>query len=289
MRTYVVLDKKVGETPLEALTAWKAANPDYADMPASYAGRLDPMASGALLVLLGDECKRRDAYTGLDKEYEVEVVLDASTDTGDALGLTTLNATQSRLENRAILGALRCLSGTHRVPYPAFSSKAVSGKPLFQYALEGTLGSITIPEHDETVYRAELLGVQHLDADALRERVRALLAHVPRSDDPRKTHGADFRQDDIRARWEEAFKKLEAEPESQASAPRIFTMLTLRIACASGTYMRTFASRLAQELGTTGFALSIHRTKMGRHMMLGPFRFWRKQYTLTDTSGRVSP
>ena len=279
---YITLEKPVGETPLETLSVWKSAHPEYAGMPASYAGRLDPMASGKLLILLGDECKRRDAYTGLDKEYEIEVVLGAATDTGDALGRAELksplpiNATQSHLSERAILKALRALSGTHHVPYPAFSSKTVNGKPLFQYALEGTLDSISIPEHDETVYRAQLLKTQQLDASALHARIRKLLAHAPHSDDPRKTLGADFRQDEIRARWEKLLTH------------GAFTVLTLRISCASGTYMRTFAARLGAALGTSGFALSIHRTRIGRYVPLGPLGFWRMQF-LTNTSDRGSP
>ncbi len=87
MKRFVVLDKKIGQTPLEALTLWKQAHPKYANMPATYAGRLDPLASGKLLVLLGEECKRKDTYTGLDKEYEVSILLDLATDTGDLLGI----------------------------------------------------------------------------------------------------------------------------------------------------------------------------------------------------------
>jgi len=270
---YIVLEKPVGQTPLEAIDAWRAAHPEYATLPATYAGRLDPMASGTLIVLLGDECKRRDTYMGLDKEYEIEVVLDATTDTGDALGRAEVNATESHLEKTAIVKALRQLSGTHNIPYPAFSSKTVDGKPLFQYALEGTLDSISIPKHDETIYRAKLLSKQELDATALRARIRTLLTRVPQSDDARKVLGADFRQDAIRARWESIFEKLSEQEKS-----RTFTVLTLRVTCASGTYMRTLAARLGSALGTTGFALSIHRTKIGRYLPLGLFGFWRKQY-----------
>ena len=86
MKRFIVLEKKV-ETPLMAIQAWKKACPAYADVLASYAGRLDPMASGKLLILLGEECKRQRAYTDLDKAYEIEVLLDVGSDTGDALGV----------------------------------------------------------------------------------------------------------------------------------------------------------------------------------------------------------
>ena len=45
------------------------------------------MASGKLLILIGDECKNQKKYFGLDKEYEFEVLFGVESDTGDVLGL----------------------------------------------------------------------------------------------------------------------------------------------------------------------------------------------------------
>lgn len=275
---YVVLEKMVGQTPLEAVVAWKEEHPELRDVPTTYAGRLDPMASGKLLVLLGEECKRRDAYTGLDKEYEIEVVLDVRTDTGDALGLADIASTETHPAHQALSAALRMLTGTHAVPYPAFSSKTVHGKPLFQYALEGALGEIEIPAHEETIYRMQMLDMRSESARYLQTRLSRTLSHVPKSDDPRKTLGADFRQDAIRARWDEQFAQTTQDTQAAHGAPRSFTVIALRVTCASGTYMRTLAERLGKELGTSVFALSIHRTKIGRYVPFGPFGFWRKQY-----------
>ena len=265
---YVVLHKEVGQTPLQAIEGWRRANPSCSSVPASYAGRLDPMASGKLLVLLGEECKRQETYRGLDKEYEVEVLLGFGTDTGDALGMPSHQSSGS-VDMRAVQIALTAETGTQNVPYPAFSSKTVAGKPLFEYALEGTLGSIDIPVHAETVYRIEHLGTEHLGEDALRERIEAILAEVPRSPAASKALGADFRQDRIRAAWRELFSRV---PE------RDFTILRLRVTCASGTYMRSLAERLGSRLGTEGVALSIRRTKIGRYHRLPLFSFWSIQY-----------
>lgn len=269
MRPYVVLEKPVGQTPLEAMQAWKAAHPEYAGVSTTYAGRLDPMASGKLLVLLGDECRKREQYIGLDKEYEIEVVLGLSTDTGDTLGLPSVSGRQIHPTAEALRSALSSLRGTHSVPYPAFSSKTVAGKPLFQYALEGTLGMISIPEHDETVYRAQVTSMRDITAAQLQEQLRGLLRVVPRSDESSKTLGTDFRQDEIRAAWDELLDSV---------AERTFSIVSLRIACASGTYMRTLAERLGKALNTNGFALSIHRTRIGTYMPLGQLGFWMRTY-----------
>ncbi len=103
---YVVLNKKRGETPLELLHSWKIeyskVNPLILTTPLSYAGRLDPMAEGKMLVLIGDECKKQSAYIKLDKEYEIEIVLDLKTDTGDVLGMAKYDAKNTKVDRRAV-------------------------------------------------------------------------------------------------------------------------------------------------------------------------------------------
>ena len=263
MKKTIILNKAIGQTPLEALSAWKAAHPEYAQVPASYAGRLDPMASGKLLILLGDECKKQERYTGLDKEYEIEVLLDLGSDTGDVLGLPSYAGVDTNPDKKNLTSALTAVIGSHTVPYPAYSSKTVNGKPLFLYSLEGTIDTIEVPVHEETIYRIKMLERSEISKDTLHTRIDTVVASAPRSNEPSKVLGADFRQDAIRSAWTELFTTIPA---------RHFTVLRLRVICGSGTYMRTLAERIGKELGTSALALSIHRTKIGR---FGPLGFWR--------------
>jgi tRNA pseudouridine55 synthase len=266
MRRYAIIHKEIGQTPLEAASAWKQQSGVPDDLPISYAGRLDPMASGKLLILLGEECKRQKAYTGLDKEYVVEVLLGVRTDTGDVLGRPELSDRSPALST--LRDVLRDETGTFDRSYPVFSSKTVSGKPLFMYALEGTLESIAIPTHPETVYRIQLLGTEPLPARQLESRVLDLLSKAPTSNEPSKALGADFRIGTIRPEWEDIFL---------VNPDHTFTVLTLKVTCGSGTYMRTLAERIGEALGTYGQALSINRTRIGRFQR-SPFGFWRQEY-----------
>lgn len=251
MRTKVLLDKKIGQTPLEAIDAWKAHHSRYADVPASYAGRLDPMASGKLLILLGDECKKQKEYTGLDKTYEIEVLLDVGSDTGDILGIIEGNEESTTITKKKILEIIKAELGTHTVPYPIYSSKTVAGKPLFLYALEGTLGTIEIPMHEETIYSIRYRGTYSLSTARLERRITSLLALAPTSIEPSKALGADFRIEKVRESWSRVF-----------AHERSYPVLKLRVACGSGTYMRSLAMRIGKALGTRALALSIRRTKI---------------------------
>lgn len=264
MNPYVLLEKPLGKTPLEVVSAWKSFQGLPLSFPASYAGRLDPMASGKLLVLLGDECRRQKEYTGLDKEYEVEVLLGVGSDTGDVLGVPSLGDKRT-LSTKEIKNALLKELGTHEHAYPVFSSKTVNGKPLFLYSLEGTLGTISVPTHKETLYRIKCLKKTELSNSKLKERVEQMLSLAPVSNEPSKLLGADFRIKTIRPLWENILME---EQE--------YVVLSLRVTCGSGTYMRSLAARIGESLGTKGLALSIRRTKIGTYSPL--LGFWTRLF-----------
>lgn len=257
MKKFAVLDKRVGETPLTVIREWKRQNMEYIDVPASYAGRLDPMASGKLLVLLGDECKRQREYTNLDKEYEIEVLLDIGSDTGDVLGIPEYSTKESDTNKENLDQALHKEVGAHMRKYPAFSSKTVNGKPLFLHALEGTLSYIKMPEHIEKIYSIKHINSYGISNTDLKERISKLLDLVPRTNEPSKRLGEDFRVDVIRERWAELFN---------IAQERSFDVISLRVTCASGTYMRSLAGRIGESLGTRSLAFSIRRTKIGRYV-----------------------
>ena len=255
MKRFVVLNKKVGETPLSLLNAWKAKNTAYKNVSASYAGRLDPMASGKLLVLLGDECKKQAEYTGLDKEYVVEVLFGVGSDTGDALGIVELG-TPTLVSSSHVRQVLVGEIGKHERPYPRFSSKTVNGKPLFLHTLSGTIEQVEIPTHTEEIFRIALQNTKNVSAKALQKRVEKYLCLVPKTDEPSKRLGEDFRINDVRASWERVFGE---EPHG------IYTIATLRVTCGSGTYMRSLAGRLGEALHSKALALSIKRTRIGTY------------------------
>ena len=266
---WAVVQKKVGETPLAAIEAWRAAHNISKDTPLAYAGRLDPMASGTLLILIGDECKKQTAYTHLDKEYSTEIILDLHTDTGDLLGIPTLSQQQTILNQKTLEKILEEERGTHTHHYPVYSSKPVNGKPLFMYALEGTLDTIDIPTHEETFYRITSERPYTLSGNDLCQRITQTLEKTPKAPEASKALGADFRIDEISAAYSELFPQI---------ASRSFTVLPLHAIVSSGTYMRTLAPRIGEHLGTFGAALSIHRDIIGRYIPAGPFSFWLSRY-----------
>lgn len=267
MQKYMIVDKQIGRTPLQELEALKSAHSELSAVPLTYAGRLDPMASGKLLVLIGDECKKRAEYDVLDKQYDFEILLGVATDTGDVLGLASACGVLPLPSDKDISNALRMFVGRTSVSYPAFSSKTVNGKPLFEYALAGALDTITVPTTDSRVYKIALCNVRQEGGQKIIDTITSRIALLNTKGN-KGTVSPDFRREQALASWKEAIK-LEAQ----------YTILTCTAVVSSGTYIRTLAENVAKKLGTCGLAYSIHRSQIGKYVpLVGTWGFWRKRY-----------
>lgn len=240
---YVVLEKAEGLTPLQVLENYRAGRTDLRGVPMTYAGRLDPMASGLMIILLGEECKNREAYTGLDKEYEFEILFGASTDTGDVLGLLKEFAMlQPGVPYEEILQ-----EGTFTLPYPAYSSKTVGGVPLFRHAIEGRLHDIKIPERDMTVKSLAYIGSRTMTGTVIRaEVVRRIGQLVYDQNGPAEN---DFRENLVRASWEDF-------PDG------VYTVVRFRAVVTGGTYIRSLVDDASRRMRIPALAYSIRRTRV---------------------------
>lgn len=271
MQKYVTLEKAVGQTPLECVEAWRATqSPEYRDTPLAYAGRLDPMASGKLLILLGDECKVQEQYHNLDKEYEFSVLFGVGSDTGDVLGRLQFAPVSDISESR-IKQIAKSLVGHVNLPYPHFSSKTVKGKPLHVWTLEGRLNEITIPTKESDIYKLKLTKLEKKTRAEIYTDVSTKIETIKPVTDESKALGNDFRRVDVRADWLN-FKNTGADTDT-------FYIATFSCIASSGTYMRTLAEIIGRNLGTNSLAYHIHRTVIGNYKSIPLINgFWSKQF-----------
>lgn len=267
MQKYAVIEKKVGETPLAALERYRRKHPELLGVSAAYAGRLDPMASGKLLVLIGDECKKQKKYHALDKEYEFSALFGASSDTGDVLGRVTAEGGAPQVREAHLRRSARKLRGAITLPYPHFSSKTVEGKPLHVWTLENRLDEIEIPTYTATIYSLTLLKIEHKTGEAIAKEALAKIETIPKVTDASKALGRDFRRDDVRSDWR-AF--------CERHGSDTYTIAHFRCISSSGLYMRSLAEIIAKEFETRGLAYSIHRTKIGTYRNVLGLHFWKK-------------
>ena len=213
----------------------------------TYAGRLDPMASGLLLVLLGEETKNKEKYLKLDKEYEFEILFGFATDTYDVLGkvISNYELTITNYElKKQIKNELVKFTGKFIQQYPIYSSKTVKGKPLFAYARGGE--EVEIPERDVDVKSLKFIKLRKINNKKLLENIERRIAKV----------NGDFRQEEILKIWKKRLKK-----------ENNFYITTFKIKCSSGTYVRGIANSLGEKLNIPSLAFSIKRTRVGKYVI----------------------
>ena len=243
------LDKKTGETPLECIKRFKADNPEYEKVKMTYAGRLDPLASGVLLVLTGEECKNKEKYLNFDKEYELTILFGFSTDSMDLLGMIedkkqgAFNAL-GNYKKKDFEELLRKFEKTFKQKYPRFSSKTVKGKPLFQIAKEEGIADEDLPEKEVKIKKISFNSFGFVSKKYLRDFALESIFSVK----------GNFRQNMCWAKWE---KTLEDFPDKNLPT------LTIRVDCTSGTYMRSLAKAVGEKIGFPALALKIKRLKIG--------------------------
>lgn len=244
MNEIVPILKPEAMTPLMVITKFKKKFPQYSKEKISVAGRLDPMASGLLLLLIGDANKKRTHLQSLDKVYDFTLLLGVTTDTYDILGEITSIAKSPRiLSSKQLTSYLTTFIGTSQQAYPPYSSMHVMGKPLFYWAREGNLKKITIPTKKITITSLDFLSSSVVTKLELVEDIKKRIKKVT----------GDFRQKEVEEKWK----------ESSSLLPEKLELISLRAEVSSGTYIRSLCNELGKLIGSGGLAYSIERTSCG--------------------------
>jgi len=103
---------------------------------AGHTGTLDPLASGLLVVALGEATKFSGALLEADKAYRARIALGARTDTGDAEG-NVLSRSDVAVSESGLRAALERFRGEIDQVPPMHAAIKHEGRPLYVYARRG--------------------------------------------------------------------------------------------------------------------------------------------------------
>lgn len=236
------LYKKAGETLAELIARFRLEQSFNESLPITYAGRLDPMAEGLVILLIGEACKQKDQYLGLDKTYIFEVLFGVATDTFDMLGLVTKDKEMKPMAEQ-IEKAVEEVKKIKTFSYPPYSSKPVAGVPLFVHAKAGTLPSV-LPTMEGKIHSLAIKDIRTISfIEALNEKLEII-----------KEVKGDFRQNEITEAWKNFLKqKLDKD----------CCIAMFEVSVSSGVYVRTIAKLIGEVLGGPALAYSIKRTQVG--------------------------
>ena len=228
--------KPIGWSPLDVIEKFREMNPEFLDVPITYAGRLDPMAEGVLILLSGEERFEKDRFMGTDKTYQATFLFGVETDSYDCLGL---------IEGGSSVGELSALEiesflvGAHNLPFPVYSSYRVKGRPLHYWAQEGPVKEMEVLSVDRVeIFERE---VGEVRVDVLDRVIRVQ---------------GDFRQEEIGEAW----KSLGCEGKAMK-------FLSCALTVTSGTYVRALAHEMGEKFGCGCVLYSLERVRVGEYLI----------------------
>ncbi len=154
MNGLLVVDKPRGVTSHDVVQWARRALRTRA---VGHAGTLDPMATGVLVIAVGEGTKLVRWLTADDKVYIASVALGAETSTDDAEGAITERAPVPPMSVERVRAVAAGFLGTITQRPPAFSAIKVGGRALHERARRGE--AVEVPEREVAVHRLEVVEV----------------------------------------------------------------------------------------------------------------------------------
>ena len=245
-----IINKNVGYTPNQLRL--KLINNNQLSKKSCFAGRLDPMARGAMIFLENEELKNMNYYLNKSKIYEFEIILGLSTDTDDILGLfdkipkLLYDFDKIKMKICKIIADLK-INGQQIQKYHPYSSyllrKNDIKKPLWKWKSENNLSYDEIPTKNVNLYDIDILSYDNYNYKYL------LYDFVNRINKIDKQY--DFRQKDIITQWNTLLNKNLVDN---------FFSIKIRMKVSSGYYIRQFGYDLKTNIDFPLLIFDINRT-----------------------------
>lgn len=123
-------------------------------------GTLDPLATGILLIGVGQSTRLNQFLENLDKTYIVKMEFGKSTSTYDAEGeiISKCEVPKKINDKKFAEKYVSSLVGRHKQIPPIYSAVKINGKPAYKQARKGI--DINIPERNIEIYNTKLLSVE---------------------------------------------------------------------------------------------------------------------------------
>lgn len=215
------------------------------NLKVGHAGTLDPLATGVLLVCIGNACKRAQQLQDHDKEYIARIRFGATTPSYDLEKEVDRRFPYEHITEEAVRTALPAFLGEQEQVAPLFSAKSVDGVRAYELARK--------------LYRAGQ--TEAIDAAALEtlHRNRIVISRLELLDfqAERAPAGAEAPQSAASS----ASSRIHVADTSGLGLPEA----TIRIACSKGTYIRAFARDLGEALGSGAHLAGLIRSRSGEY------------------------
>jgi len=206
------------------------------NLKVGHAGTLDPLATGVLVVCIGNACKKAMALQASDKEYLAEMCFGVTTPSFDLEKDVDMKYSVEFVCRERLESILPSFTGQQDQVAPLFSAKQVDGVRAYELARKMLRNGESLGDAAR-----ELLQVSHINISELE------LLDFGETSAP-----------DVVSPVEGASSRINV-----AAVPAGLPLALLRVACSKGTYIRALARDLGEELGSGATLTNLRRTRSG--------------------------
>lgn len=159
---FMLVDKPAGMTSFGVVARVRRLLSERAGkkVKVGHTGTLDPFATGLMLIVVGDYCKRAGEFSKLDKGYEATIRLGEVSTTGDPEG-DIEPASDKQPAEEDIQAVLHTFRGPIIQRPPMYSAIKIDGQRAYKLAREGK--QVEIPERTITVRHLEMMQYTYPD------------------------------------------------------------------------------------------------------------------------------
>lgn len=160
----LLIDKPAGISSFGVVgrVRWQLSQTAGKKVKVGHTGTLDPFATGLMLIVVGDYCKRASEFSKLGKTYETTLRLGQTSSTGDPEGDIT-PVSNAQPEQAAIAQVLLQFRGTITQTPPAYSAIKINGQRAYKLARAGQV--VDMPSRQVTISSLELRRYEYPEAD----------------------------------------------------------------------------------------------------------------------------
>lgn len=204
-----------------------------------HAGTLDPLATGVLLVCIGNATKLAESLQAHDKEYVAGISFGATTPSYDLEKEIDRFFPHEHITEEAVREALPQFVGEQDQIAPLFSAKSVDGVRAYELARKLHREGKALDEAAEDLIRVARINITDLELIGFNEAALCI-----ESQSVNVTN---------------ASSRINVTDNSALGLPRA----VVRMACSKGTYVRAFARDLGEALESGAHLDSLQRSRSG--------------------------
>lgn len=239
------------------------------NLKVGHAGTLDPLATGVLLVCIGNACKQAQMLQDHDKEYIARIRFGATTPSYDLEKEVDRQFPYKHISADMVRAALPALLGEQEQVAPLFSAKSVDGVRAYELARKlyrsGQTDAIdaaaleTLQRNKIRISELELLEFVPAEEGVFSRKSSASPTPPILTDGPLPLMRPRVATDSGENTPSSASSRIHVADTSALGLPEA----VIRIACSKGTYIRAFARDLGEALESGAHLAGLIRSRSG--------------------------